>query len=261
MTSFIRIYRRDGQAMNTEEIDRLFNAAVQAYDRFGSYWVRILKKYRTAERCLDIQFGSSKRYDNLLEADEFHREYIVFERIADEGGRTDRLYQYDWNENHGYIYMKSLGKAMYAFDSIILHAEELPEDLKHFDFDQKALDTYYLNIEGTFESCTDRSFADLYEDSEFYGPCLGYDPNYASDYFVLQPYGELQTISIEEFKEYVNYPKTMLEKGMSISLMYNFRVVARLVHGVHGIDEYTAAFWDNCVNPEYLEFKKSLNHY
>jgi hypothetical protein len=54
-TSYIRIKRRDNKAMSIEEIDYLFNKAVNVNEVFGSYWVRIVKKYREQEKCLDIQ--------------------------------------------------------------------------------------------------------------------------------------------------------------------------------------------------------------
>jgi hypothetical protein len=258
MTSFIRIYRRDGQEMQKEEINHLFNIAISAYDRFGSYWVRILKKYRAEERCLDIQFGSSKRYSNPLETAEIHQDYIIWERIADEGGFPDQLYQYQWNEEGKYVHMKSFGDAIYAFDKLIYHGEDLPKSLHQYRQDQTSFDEHILQIQGTFTASNDRSFTDLYEDSEFYGPSLGYDPNYASDYFVLQGDGELRTISVPELDELMVYPQKGLKTNHRIELLYKYRKVFRLQIDELGGEEYTAAYWDNCVNPEYLQFRNDF---
>lgn len=92
-TSFIRIQRRDQQDISEPEIESIFNKVVDVHGSFGSYWVRIVKKYRTEEKCLDIQFGSGKRHQQLNDLEDF-TQYLVWERINYGGGGVDQFFTY-----------------------------------------------------------------------------------------------------------------------------------------------------------------------
>ena len=259
-TSYIRIYRKDGKGLLEAEIERLFKLAVTSYGEFGSYWVRVLKIYREIERCLDIQFGSGKRYHsgNLLEDKDIFDEYYVWERFSDEGGFQDTLFTLKENSQNNWIETTTPVPCLYKFNKVKLICDELPSYFKEYNFEPISSTEYELKIEESYNACNSRSFMDVYEDSEFKGPKLGYDPYYASDYFVPTKDGGVTDSNYELIKDTFVYPHKQLTKKVRMELYWNNRLVQVVENKYGEVDCYSADYWDNCNNKEFLEFKRKI---
>jgi len=127
-TSYVRIKRKDNSDMTSDEIERLFQGIVRVHDDFGSYWVRIVKKYRPDEKCLDIQYGSGKCTSNLFYSyHAFAKEvpdptaYIFWERINNEGDTVDSIQRYYSSEEGDDILVEEESRnCKYGFNKIII---------------------------------------------------------------------------------------------------------------------------------------------
>src|SRR5690606_33553941 len=106
----------------------------------------IIRKNRINERCLDIQFGSSKRYidDNPLESYEIFYAYYIWERTADEGGYQDTIFTFRDNYANQYIDTTSAVPCLYQFDKIKITCDDLPAYLQTFPLNQKSSYQYEL---------------------------------------------------------------------------------------------------------------------
>ena len=255
-TSYIRIYRRDKKDINKIEADRIFDIAVRAYGEFGSYWVRILKKYRPEEKCLDIQFGSGKRYHsgNLLEDYEIYNKYFVWERFSDEGGFNDTIFTLKEDEHNKWIEETPPVSCLYGFDKILIKCNELPEYFNQFNFMEGLPNQYELKITGSYYACNSRSFMDVNENSTFYGPKLGYDPEYNSDYFIPTTDGGITDSDSNLIKDVFIYPNKKIINGMRVELLWKNRMVQAIEKKVNEVVCYSADYWDNCFDKCYLEF-------
>ncbi|MGD1841535.1 MAG: hypothetical protein ACFB0B_11660 [Thermonemataceae bacterium] len=260
-TSYIRTYRRDGAHLNKEEIEMLFRRAVQSYGTFGSYWVRILKYYREVERCLDIQFGSGKRYhsDSLLEQYDIYNTYFVWERFADEGGFDDHIFtlEEEFYDKQKYISTTERKPCLYRFNKVKLICDELSDYFQQFDPLRVDFDSYLFNLAGTYYACNSRSFVDLHEDSDFYGPRLGYDPSSASDYFVPTEDGIITSSELPLINA-IFIDHSQLLPMMRVELYWNNRLVQAVEHKHDQVYAWSADYWDNCANSDFLLFKESF---
>lgn len=255
-TSYVRIKRRDGRDMSGDEIDNLFKNIVNVHGDFGSYWVRIVKKYRTSGQCLNIQFGSGKRTENILRDPGIFNEYYAVERINYEHG-FDHIFEYEYDEKSGFAKETQPRLCKYAFDRIIITCDE--NWLKKEGAEWVSSDTQEMIMDGTYYSCNSRSYVDLYEDSEYYGTQIGYTEDYPFDYFVLTESSTIQflepsfleQLSINNFKEMPNSSK--------LEFVYKYRKVLCIRKMNNGKIEISSAdHWDNCVDEAYLEMRKKL---
>lgn len=253
-TSYLRFFRMDGKDISKEEIEKLFQATVTVHKEFGSYWVRVLKKYRDLEKCLDIQYGSAKGYGG----DDAYQGYYVWERIADEGGFPDQIFMYFYDAEKGYVHTTTSKKCLYQFDKVrIVYEQELPEYFQQFDFKKNIDDFFESNIQGKYWACNDRSFMDLHEESNYYGPRLGYDPHYASDYFVPTHEGSVLESSQDFIQNTFVSPHQELVENMKIELYYNFRLVQTIEKRKQEVITSSADYWDNCADEDFLRFKEN----
>lgn len=256
-TTYIRFFKKDESHFTQDEMDHLFSISIRAYKEFGSYWVRINRKYRWEERCFDIQFGSSKRYhsDNLLEEKEIIAKYDIWEITADEGGFEDQLCCYVLDTKNDWVTTSDYEDCIYGFDKIILELDEdLPENLDAFKEHQTSGSSFELKETETYTACNSRSFKDLHEDSEFYGPKLGYDPTYQSDFFVLTGDGHFKKSKHQLVQKLFAYPHTWLPKWSIARLYWKGRLVHLVDHRNGEVKTFCADYWDNCLNPSYRNY-------
>src|SRR6218665_1193104 len=181
-TSYIRIKRRDKKDLSDREIEYLFNEIVNVHDTFGSYWVRIVKRYRKEEKCLDIQFGSGKRIGNILSDLINFNSYFVVERINYENSK-DWIFEYEHIDNKNYATETKPRVCLYGFDRILITCKE--NWLEKEGAEWISSDSQELKINGTYNSSNCKAFVDLFEDSDFYGPRLEFTEKYTYDYMVL----------------------------------------------------------------------------
>jgi hypothetical protein len=256
-TSYIRVFRKDAQYFNEEEIDNIFNLAVRSCGEFGSYWVRIQKKYRPEERCLDIQFGSGKRYHsgNLLESYEIFNHYYVWERFADEGGFADTIFSLEENVAGQYIDRTDAAECLYRFDKLKINSERMLTCFDGIQAVQLSPTEYELALSGDYCASNSRSFVDLVENSDYYGPRLQYDANYESDYSELINDSHLASSNTKFIRDFFVYPYPSLENGDKLSLYWKGRVVQSIekLNDNEPICQ-AADYWDNCADPAYLNF-------
>lgn len=248
-TSNIRILRRDGEHLSNDEIENLFQKTVNVHGEFGSYWVRILKKYRPQLKCLDIQFGSGKRTEDPFDDPAFYELYHVTERINYESS-LDHITEYYINKTHGYVSTIEPRVCKYAFDKIHIHSTENWPDWT--DLEQIGSSEYRFNRGGVYHSSNCKSFVDLADGTPFYGPRLQYTDEYAYDYFVLNPCDNvifltpepLASLSKNDFKDVPDDTK----------MIFYFRARKVLeIHKLYGrVELFSADYWDNCVDEIYL---------
>lgn len=258
LTSYVRIWRVDKSTMTQEEIDFLFDEIVRSYEEFGSYWVRIEKEYLINEHCLNIVFGSSKRFhtsDYILERKEIAEKYHIWERIADEGGVSDRLLQYKYDDIKGYVDYFNAEDCWYGFDTIRIIGK-LPANFPFLTAMIKVNGSIELPVSGSYCACNSRSFVDIEENSKFYGPCIGYDPEYRSSIFIKDVDG-LNNIAPPELKEFLVYPfRNIQQNDVVIELDWNKKVVKRIISQSEKITVHSADSWHNVLNRTYLKFKE-----
>lgn len=257
-TSYIRVYRRDGKDLTKEEMDTIFQLAVKSYKKFGSYWVRILRKYRELEKCFDIQYGSGKRYHlgNLLEDKAIFDKYFVWERFADEGGFHDSIFTLEYNGQ--WVDRTDGVPCTYAFDEVRVFSEEKIPYFDQFRKDQGISTEFSIKMTGTYFACNSRGGMDMYEGTEFNGPCLQYDPHYASDYFVPTDDGCITESPIKLLNDIFEYPHKELPEKAKIALYWKNRMVQSVERKWDGIECLSADYWDNCVDKNYLDFKYNV---
>ena len=249
-TSFIRIQRRDHQDLSEPEIEYIFNKVVDVHGSFGSYWVRIVKKYRTEERCLDIQFGSGKRHQQLNDLEDFTH-YRVWERINFGGGGVDQFFTYHKPEGSNRVLLTDIEACQYGFDKIIMTSEE--NWLAEFGGEAISSRQYEFRLSGYYNASNSREFVDLYDDSEFYGPRLSYTEKYPYDFFmlidseavVLREPGFLSHLSQNQFKAMPNQTK--------LEFLWQNRKVLVIRKNYDIVEFQTADYWDNCRNDTYLK--------
>lgn len=218
-----------------------------------------MKKYRELERCLDIQFGSGKRYhsENLLESHDVYEKYIVWERLANEGGSNDSIFTLTVDEKNNWVETTLPQPCLYGFDKIRIFCNQLPAYFEPFNPEAKRSSEYEIKMQGSYFACNSRSFVDLYEDSAFYGSSLGYDPYYASDYFVPTKDGFVNESDVNLVKETFIDPHVHLPKNSRIELHWQNRIVQIIESNNNETISSAADYWDNCLHPEYLAFIKN----
>lgn len=258
-TSYIRIFKKDETDFTTEEIEMLFKLAVRAYHKFGSYWVRIQKKYRNDEKCLDIQFGSSKTYgDNLLESYEVFHNYYVWGRVADEGGFDDFIFTL--KDSGEYVEKTDVASCIYKFNKVKLKTTSLSPYFVSYNPIKISENEFEIQLEGKYCACNSRSFFEVTEDNpDYYGPCLQYDDKYETDFEVLCPDGFVTKSEIQLIKDVFVYPNKELRMNEKVELFWNDRVVQTIERIENDVISKCADYWDNCFNSDYIKFIKNKN--
>jgi len=258
-TSYIRIFKRDGKDMEEEEIERLFKLAVIAYHRFGSYWVRIQKKYRVAEKCLDIQFGSGKMYaDDPLECYEVFKKYYVWERVADEGGYNDLIFTL--MDNGEWIDKSNSNACLYQFNKVSIKTKTLSSYYMKYHPIKIGQDEFELNMEGKYYSCNSRAFFKVTEDNpKCNGPCLQYDDKYETDFDALCEDGEITKSEMQFITDIFVYPNEALKMHDKVVLLWNDRIVQSVERIENDVISRSADYWDNCCDLNYLAFKEKYS--
>ena len=99
---------------------------------------------------------------------------------------------------------------------------------------------------------------DVHEDSKFYGPKLDYDPYYACDYFVPTSDGLVTESNYDLIQNTFIYPHKQLSENVRLELYWNNRLVQIVENRNKEILSYSADYWDNCFNKEFLEFKEKI---
>lgn len=255
-TSYIRIFKRDGKDLTSEEIETLFKLAVRAYHKFGSYWVRIQKKYRSDEKCLDIQFGSSKTYaDNLLECYEVFNKYYVWERVADEGGFDDTIFTL---MNDGEWVDRTYSTAcLYRFNKVKVKSKTLSPYFLKWNPKKISDNEFEIQMEGKYNACSSRAFFEVTEDNpNCYGPCLQYDEKYETDFNALCEDGNVTKSESEFITDIFVYPNKELKMNVQVELLWNDRIVQSVKRIENDVICKSADYWDNCCTSDYLEFIK-----
>jgi hypothetical protein len=258
-TSYIRIFKKDGTHLATEEIEALFKLAVRAYHKFGSYWVRIQKKYRKNEKCLDIQFGSSKTYgDNHLESFEIFHNYYVWERVADEGGFDDIIFTL--KDSGEYIETTDITPCIYKFNSVKIKTTSLSDYFASYNPIKLGENEFEIQLEGEYSACNSRSFFEVTENNpNYYGPCLQYDDKYETDFDTLSPDGSVTKSEAQIIQDIFVYPNKELRMNDKVELLWNERVVQTVERIENEVKTKSADYWDNCFSSDYIEFIKNKN--
>lgn len=247
-TSFIRIQRRDHQEMSEIEMASIFNKVVNVHDSFGSYWVRIVQKYRKREKCFDIQFGSGKRFQQLDSLEDF-AQYHVWERINYEGG-IDRFFTFHKSEDSKVVFRTAPEPCQYGFDKIIMTSDE--NWLAEFGGEAISSSQFEFRLKGCYNACNSRAFVDVYDDSEFYGPRLFYTDDYPYDFFVLI---DSEEVIFREPSFLSNLSKshlTTMPNQTKLEFLWQNRKVLVIRKNYDIVEFQTADFWDNCINETYL---------
>lgn len=266
LTSYFRIYPKNKKVIAPELQQYLLKNIVQAYNRFGSYWVRIEKRWHESENALDIQFGSGKNYhteDYILENPELYKDYYVWERRSNESGGSDRIHKYYFCQEKGFV--DDIGEnCKYGFDKIKIIGSDLEKYFSDFLIAQIE-NGIELAIEGTYFSVNDRSFQDLIEDSEYYGPCLGYDSGYIAPQFCEDGY--IISIKPPELGKVLEKLKTCQISSSeieSIEFFWKGKIVNKQQWGVNELGHqdwliYQGDNWDNCLNENFLKFRQDYH--
>lgn len=253
-TSYVRIFRRDGAAMVDDEMEFLYQSTVLNFGEVRSCWTRILREYRHALRCYDIQFGSSKIYrhgDTGRASITFDCPesvscvYDIFERVADEGGAPDQL-----NYHHSRLDACRSEPCVYAFDTIRLSGTSL---LPHFEGcgAPRALETGALEIAlgGTYTASNDLTWVDAGDEGA--EPYV-YDPTYKRSEHTLNCRGSISDISLAVLRPLIHYGQPALPVGTGIDLCFQGRITQRFTRSLAGrLSSLSADHWDNCCNELY----------
>lgn len=256
-TSYLRIFPRSKEFLTEPEINRLFTEIVQAYGEFGSYWVRIEKRFYPSENYLDIIYGSSKRThtdDYILERIETIEKYDVWERLADEGGGPDKIGRWQYDPAHGWVECKRQD-CRYAFDKIRAIGR-LPNDFLPFAAPLKSNGVTEFSVCGSYFGCNSRSFVDLVENSEFYGANLGYDPAYKSAHLIPDTEGPLE-LSIPTVRRVIERDWSVSTDDCLFELEWQGQLVKRISaeRNQYGERKFESGDgWENTINREYLSF-------
>jgi len=274
LTSYIRIIDRtgfktsskDNHATNQEVNLRLFESIVQAYGKFGSHHVPILMTQQQDPFCLDIQFGSSKRYQTenyILEDKHFIDTYYVWERIADEGGFNDQICQYKWDSNDSMV-INDYRDCTYGFDRIRFFGSNVGKVLHKeyaLDIDKESMynSVLELPIKGDYYGCNSRALVDTNKSPEMYRP------HTPENFFAFTDDGMVNEIHpswLSDFFVFGKIEKNAKKEITAVELLWNGRIVQKVVLQY---DEryvnyrcFSADFWDNCIDSEYAKFVESL---
>lgn len=244
--------------MTGDEINNLFENIVNVHGDFGSYWVRIVKKYRSSQKCLDIQFGSAKREGNICcNLDVFNKYYVV-ERINYENS-LDHIFEYEHKEENGSVIETQSRVCKYAFDRILITSEE--NWLKKEGAEWTSSDTQELVIDGSYYACNCKSYIDLYEDSQYYGTLIGYTEDYPYDYFVLTESDKVQFLNPPFLEKLSATHFAAMPDFSKMEFLYKYRKVMSIRKTVADeVEIYSADHWDNCVDEKYLEMRRRIKY-
>ncbi len=196
-TSYVRIRRRDNEHLTDEEIDYLFNEVVTRHEEFGSYWVRITRKYRKNEKCLDIQYGSGKRAARHIKwLPDLHKPYYVVERFNDDGPDTIFEYAQERYGNDMLVETTPYRLCKYQFDQILVTSDgdweqKIFADIAQPRYARRGGCLYRIN--GLYHCSNTRGYMDAYENESVL--FSDYKEDYAYDYFVFKPTDYLELIS------------------------------------------------------------------
>jgi hypothetical protein len=251
-TSYLRIKRRDKNDLSDQEIEYLFNEIVNVHETFGSYWVRIVKRYRKEEKCLDIQFGSGKRIKNILSELINFDKYFVVERINYENSK-DWIFEYEHIDSNNYASMTEPRICLYAFDRILITSNE--NWLEKEGAESKSSSSQELKVSGIYNSSNCKAFVDLFEDSDFYGPKLGYDKNYSYDYFVLTETDNIEFIVPIFLVDLQKNNFEQMPNNSKLTFLFEYRKVLVIRKGSDNLEIYSADYWDNCIDENYMKNK------
>ena len=255
-TSYIRIKRRDKKDLSDREIEYLFNEIVNVHDTFGSYWVRIVKRYRKEEKCLDIQFGSGKRIGNILSDLINFNSYFVVERINYENSK-DWIFEYEHIDNKNYATETKPRVCLYGFDRILITCKE--NWLEKEGAEWISSDSQELKINGTYNSSNCKAFVDLFEDSDFYGPRLEFTEKYTYDYMVLNQSDIVEFISPAFLVQLNKNNFNEMPNNSKMEFLYNYRKVLTIHKNYDEIEIQSADYWDNCIDETYIRMNKNYN--
>ena len=262
-TSFVRIRRRDNEHLSETEIEYLFNEVVTWHEDFGSYWVRISRKYRKKEKCLDIQFGSGKRAARHIKfLDDLHKTYYVVERFNDES--MDTIFEYaleEYKVNETFIQTTPHRTCVYKFDQVYAISEINDHSWEKTVFSEVAEPKYartngcLYRIEGTYHCSNDRGWIDAYEGDVY----SVFDEDYPYDYFVLKPTQHLSILSPASLVDFQQNNFEKLSEHAKLILIYKGREVVKVSNAGGLVEIQSADHWDNCGDEIYLADMKAID--
>ncbi|MBC9930173.1 hypothetical protein [Chitinophaga qingshengii] len=240
VTAYLRIRKTNNTHLSEGEQENLFRHLVNYHGEFGSYWVRVLKKYRQNLKCLDIQYGCGKTwYEDASEYITDNSEVEVVTRKCNEGGLdTIELTRFkDGKET--YEIRERL--CTYAFDKIMIFSDTnwLAEEGADKDTHYSAI----LDVAGTYHSANDKSFVDVWRD----GTPL-YEEEYPYDYFVLTETDNFKFTAPAFLVELQENNFSRMPNHSKMILYYKRRKVALLMKNYDKIEVSTADYWDNCAD-------------
>lgn len=249
-TSYIRIRRRDKEHLAEDEIENLFAQIVNVHGVFGSYWVRIVKKYRKELKCLDIQFGGGKRTENILDSIEYFEKYEVVERQNIEGEK-DEIFEYEIDSAQTFVRATAPRLCKYQFDSIIIKSDHHWLANEGIEIDN--VSNQILKIEGIYYCSNDKGFVDLYKGSPYYSPQLAYTEDYPYDYFVLTETENLEFVTPPFLVELQQSQFERMPNDSKMIFLYQYRKVLTISKLYDKIEIQSADYWDNCADEKYLK--------
>lgn len=261
-TSFVRIRRRDNEHLSEAEMDYLFNEVVTRHEEFGSYWVRIVKKYRRNERCLDIQYGSGKRAARHIKwLNDLHKTYYVAERFNDD--TTDTIFEYaleKYGNNETLVETTPHRTCEYKFDQVHVTSDDNWEKTifaatAQPQFARRGGCLYRIN--GTYHCGNDRGYLDAYEDETVLFST--YEEDYAYDYFVFKPTCHLALISPAPLAALQQNNFEKLPEHARLTFIYKGREVLKVSKAGGRVEIQSADHWDNCNDSVYLMDMKAID--
>jgi hypothetical protein len=259
LTSYVRIFRRDHQAITIDEATWLMRGLATKNGSSYSHWVRP-RVAVTHDGCVEIQYGSAKVDTPLKEeSGEYHHvleKYFVWERLANEGGWEDQIAEIRRDD----ICIRR--ECLYAFDAVRISGAHLARNPVCVDLHRRfGLNTPWsecmtVEVHGFHFACN-RHFDDpsSWNDDDF--ACQPFaSPTLANE---TRQHGALP-LWVHEFLKQAD---TMDARDQihAIELLWRGRVVRQVLleedgpPELPGYPKYRAADgWDNCADPEYLAF-------
>jgi hypothetical protein len=260
-TSYVRIRRRDNEHLADAEIDYLFNEVVTRHEEFGSYWVRITRKYRKNEKCLDIQFGSGKTAARHIKwLPDLHKTYYVVERFNDDGPDTIFEYAQEAYGNDILVQTTPHRPCQYKFDQILVTSDgdweqKIFADITKPNHARRGGCLY--RIGGLYHCSNSRGYLDAYEDESVLFST--YEEDYAYDYFVFKPTDYLELISPPALVDLQQNNFEKLPEHAGLTFICKGREVLKVSKAGGRIQMQSADHWDNCHDEIYHSDMKAIN--
>ncbi|SFW35623.1 hypothetical protein [Chitinophaga sancti] len=239
ITTYLRIRKTNDTHLSERERERLFRALVNWNGEFGSYYVKVVKRYREKEKCLEIQFGSGKQHwEDPADYLDDKSEVEVIKRSSNEGS-LDKIQFSRYKDGGEFETVPKL--CTYAFDRIVMLGDTNWLGEEGMESVQSGM--YTLDVSGTYYSANFRGFVDM-RDNGSSEPM--YDEDYPYAYCVLTKTEEIQFTAPDFMVDLTESNFSRMPDGTKMIFYYQGREVAVIAKNDDQLERRTADYWDNC---------------